>query len=158
MSASTFYTVGVYQTQEQAVAAADSLASFGDVLDVDETAREITFSPDTTFESTVNDNEQLTQDAYAHLITIASQSPGITRVTEVLNVTDASDMTTVIDLSAVVAGDICGPHFPSWYARGQWPRCACGYSPHDNVALTKHWEAAGFTVIDNHGTLEQHPL
>lgn len=52
----------------------------------------------------------------------------------------------------------CGPDFASWYTPGKWPRCACGFSPRDNTVLTQHWSDAGFTVIDNHGTLEKRPV
>lgn len=50
---------------------------------------------------------------------------------------------------------VCGPDAASWFGRGRWPSCACGFSPRDNAVLTGHWHAAGFEVVDNHGTLEK---
>lgn len=47
----------------------------------------------------------------------------------------------------------CGAHAPSWFTPGMWPRCACGFDPHDNRILTQHWEARGIKVVDDHGTL-----
>ncbi|OHU47271.1 hypothetical protein BKG82_26835 [Mycobacteroides chelonae] len=52
----------------------------------------------------------------------------------------------------------CGPHPASWFTRGRWPACSCGFSPKDNEVLNQHWRAAGFTVVDNHGTLEMRPV
>jgi len=52
----------------------------------------------------------------------------------------------------------CGPDVVSWFGRGQWPRCTCGFSPRDNTKLNEHWNEAGFRVIDNHGKLEVWPL
>ena len=63
------------------------------------------------------------------------------------NMTDESDERSV-----------CGPDFASWYSRGRWPSCACGFSPRDNAALNDHWRAAGFTVVDNQGSLETRPV
>jgi hypothetical protein len=34
-----------------------------------------------------------------------------------------------------------------------WPRCSCGFDPHDNTALQSHWAEQGFKVVDRHGTL-----
>lgn len=47
----------------------------------------------------------------------------------------------------------CGPDHYSWFARGTWPRCACGFDPRDNAVLNEHWREQGFRVVDDHGTL-----
>lgn len=52
----------------------------------------------------------------------------------------------------------CNPDPASWYARGQWPRCACGFSPDNNSILQTHWADAGFAVVDVHGHLEKRPV
>lgn len=52
----------------------------------------------------------------------------------------------------------CGPDVPSWYGRGRWPECTCGFAPRDNLVLKEHWRAAGFTVVDAHGTLQVRPV
>ena len=47
----------------------------------------------------------------------------------------------------------CGPVPATWFGRGVWPTCKCGYAPHDNGLLNAHWQAQGFEVVDEHGTL-----
>lgn len=47
----------------------------------------------------------------------------------------------------------CGPDPASWFAPGQWPRCACGFNPRSNTILTEHWRLAGFKVVDSAGQL-----
>jgi hypothetical protein len=52
----------------------------------------------------------------------------------------------------------CGPRASTWFARGTYPDCACGYAPRDNGLLTQHWREAGFTVHDDHGRLVVVPI
>lgn len=52
----------------------------------------------------------------------------------------------------------CGPNAATWYGRGLWPVCKCGYSPRDNLKLTEHWASAGFSVRDAHGQLVVTPI
>lgn len=52
----------------------------------------------------------------------------------------------------------CGPHSPSWFGRGSWPRCRCGYAPRDNSLLKQHWAEAGFRVVDERGILRTYPI
>lgn len=47
----------------------------------------------------------------------------------------------------------CGPDPVTWFGVGMWPECACGFAPRDNRALTAHWRAAGFEVVDVGGQL-----
>ena len=51
-----------------------------------------------------------------------------------------------------------GPDATSWFGRGRWPECRCGYAPRDNQALNNHWREHGFKVVDEHGRLVKHPL
>lgn len=46
----------------------------------------------------------------------------------------------------------------SWFGRGVWPRCVCGYDPHDNAALTEHYRQHGFTEVEDHGQIVRRDL
>lgn len=50
-----------------------------------------------------------------------------------------------------------GPLYETWFNEGIWPTCQCGYDPHDNDVLIRHWESEGFKVVDDHGTLKKVP-
>jgi hypothetical protein len=39
-----------------------------------------------------------------------------------------------------------GPVHSTWFGRGVWPTCTCGYAPKDNVMLNAHWAEHGFRV------------
>lgn len=51
-----------------------------------------------------------------------------------------------------------GPVAATWFGRGQWPTCRCGYAPRDNTLLNAHWAEHGFTVVDDHGQLKCTPI
>lgn len=51
-----------------------------------------------------------------------------------------------------------GPVRRTWFGRGVWPTCLCGYDPHDNALLNAHWRAQGFEVVDDHGALITRPV
>lgn len=46
-----------------------------------------------------------------------------------------------------------GALYSTWFGRGVWPTCKCGFDPRDNSLLTKHWAEHGFKVVDVRGTL-----
>lgn len=43
----------------------------------------------------------------------------------------------------------------SWWGRGAWPRCKCGYDPHDNTALAAHYRELGFVEYEDHGQIKR---
>jgi hypothetical protein len=63
-----------------------------------------------------------------------------------------------IDLTVPVEAMDHGPVASTWFGINTWPTCSCGYDPHDNIELGRHWHALGFTVVDDHGTLVKKPL
>lgn len=40
-----------------------------------------------------------------------------------------------------------------WFTPGTWPRCSCGFNPHNNARLNAHWASFGLRWFDDHGTL-----
>lgn len=46
----------------------------------------------------------------------------------------------------------------TWWGRGVWPTCICGFAPRDNGLLNAHWAEHGFRVVDEHGRLTKRPL
>lgn len=46
----------------------------------------------------------------------------------------------------------------TWFARGQWPTCKCGFSPRNNRKLNDHWHEHGFRVVEDHGRLVRHSV
>lgn len=55
-------------------------------------------------------------------------------------------------------GPRCDGDPGSWFGRGRWPRCACGFDPHDNAALTAHWADAGFEIVADGSQLVRRPV
>lgn len=51
-----------------------------------------------------------------------------------------------------------GPVPSTWFGRGQWPTCKCGFAPRDNVVLNQHWADHGFRVVDHYGQLRCYPI
>lgn len=51
-----------------------------------------------------------------------------------------------------------GPVPSTWFGRGVWPTCKCGFAPRDNGLLNAHWRELGFEVVDRHGILETRPI
>lgn len=54
--------------------------------------------------------------------------------------------------------DLHGPSLTTWFARGVYPTCICGFSPKDNRTLMQHFAAHGFRVVDKGGTLVKIPV
>lgn len=51
-----------------------------------------------------------------------------------------------------------GPVFTTWFVRGMWATCKCGYAPRDNGLLNEHWAEHGFRVYDAGGHLVVEPI
>lgn len=44
------------------------------------------------------------------------------------------------------------------FSRGVWPRCKCGYDPHNNELLALHYAEYGFREVDDHGQIKRFAL
>ncbi|SIH22299.1 Uncharacterised protein [Mycobacteroides abscessus subsp. abscessus] len=164
-----FYAIAQYEFEsvEAAAAGSEALARVGfDSLGTGDTDRhELIGAPE--FTSAGENPAALFDDAQGRFAYV----PGVVGAI-LLNITRVADYEVLVPpsevrfaprrLTEIAAGDggqnACGPDFASWFARGQWPRCACGFSPHDNTVLNQHWRDAGFAVVDNHGRLEKRPV
>ena len=51
-----------------------------------------------------------------------------------------------------------GPVPTTWFVRGMWPTCKCGFAPRDNGLLNDHWAEHGFRVYDANGHLVTEPI
>jgi hypothetical protein len=48
-----------------------------------------------------------------------------------------------------------GTTLSSWFGRGVWPRCRCGFDPHDNAVLDEHYRTLGFEEYEDHGVIRR---